>query len=99
MLDLKRSFPTLANNPNLAYFDSAASTQTHEAVIKAMNEYYEHFRSNTNRGEYPISERTAIAMDTAKEQVANLINVPQSQLMFTAGTTPRLKHDSTLDER
>lgn len=90
MLDLKRSFPTLANNPELAYFDSAASTQTHESVIKAMNEYYEHFRSNTNRGEYAISERTAVALDIAKEQVANLINVPASQLMFTAGTTQGL---------
>lgn len=55
-----------------------------------MNEYYEHFRSNTNRGEYAISERTAVAIETAKDQVASLINVDPQQLMFTAGTTQGL---------
>ena len=90
MLDIKSDFPTLLNNPNLAYFDSAASTQTHKSVLKAMNKYYEHYRSNTNRGEYPISEQASIAIDVARSQVANLINVPTSSIMFTSGTTQGL---------
>jgi cysteine desulfurase/selenocysteine lyase len=90
VLDLKSDFPTLSNNPNLAYFDSAASTQTHSSVLKAMNNYYENFRSNTNRGEYPISERASMAMDVARSQVANLINVSPSNIMFTGGTTQSL---------
>lgn len=90
MLDLKNDFPTLLNNPNLAYFDSAASTQTHKSVLKAMNNYYEHYRSNTNRGEYEISEKASIAIDVARSQVANLVNVPTSSIMFTSGTTQGL---------
>ena len=90
MLDLKSDFPTLQNNPDLAYFDSAATTQTHKSVLKAMNRYYEHYRSNTNRGEYPISETASIAIDTARSQVANLINVEPNTIMFTGGTTQGL---------
>ena len=90
MLDLKSDFPTLQNNPDLAYFDSAATTQTHKSVLKAMNRYYEHYRSNTNRGEYPISETASIAIDTARSQVANLINVEPNTIMFTSGTTQGL---------
>ena len=90
MLDLKRDFPTLQNNPKLAYFDSAATTQTHKSVLKGMNRYYEHYRSNTNRGEYPISETASIAISTARSQVSNLINVEPSAIMFTGGTTQGL---------
>ena len=90
MLQSKKNFPTLANNPNLAYFDSAASTQTHNAVLKAMNNYYCNFRSNTNRGEYDISEQTSNALDIAKQQVADLINVSTDNLVFTSGTTQGL---------
>lgn len=90
MLDLKQGFPTLVNNPNLAYFDSAASTQTHTSVLKAMNKYYEEYRCNTNRGEYAISERASEAIDVAKGQVANLINVSPEKIMFTSGTTQGL---------
>lgn len=90
MLDSKKYFPTLANNPDLAYFDSAASTQTHEAVLKAMNNYYCNFRSNTNRGEYDISEQTSNALDIAKQQVADLVNVSSDSIMFTSGTTQGL---------
>ena len=46
--DVKNQFPTLINDPNLVYLDSAASTQTHQSVLDKMNEYYEKKRCNVN---------------------------------------------------
>ena len=53
--NVKEEFPTLNNNPELVYLDSAASTQTHQRVLDKMNEYYEHKRCNVNRGDFKIS--------------------------------------------
>ena len=38
---MKTDFPTLANNSELVYLDSAASTQTHQSVLDRMNKFYE----------------------------------------------------------
>ena len=36
--NVKQEFPTLLNNPELVYLDSAASTQTHQRVLDKMKE-------------------------------------------------------------
>ena len=86
----KKYFPTLKNNPGLAYFDSASSTQTHVEVLDAMQQYYNQFRSNTGRGEYSIANTTTEAVDTARAQVADLLNVDPKHIIFTAGATDGL---------
>jgi cysteine desulfurase/selenocysteine lyase len=88
--NIKSVFPTLDNNPTLAYFDSAASTQTHYSVLKAMNEYYEHERCNVHRGDYPISRSASDKVETARQQVATLLNAHEDQIIFTAGATDGL---------
>lgn len=88
--DIKAQFPTLANDPELAYFDSAASTQTHVSVIKAMNHYYEHERSNVHRGDYAISRSVSNKVEVARAQVAELINAKPGQIIFTSGATASL---------
>ena len=40
----KAEWPTLINNPDMAYFDSAASTQTHVSVLNRMKKYYEDYK-------------------------------------------------------
>jgi cysteine desulfurase/selenocysteine lyase len=88
--NIKEQFPTLSADPDLAYFDSAASTQTHSSVIDAMNHYYEHERSNVHRGDYKISRSVSEKVDTAREQVAELINASAEQVIFTSGATEGL---------
>ena len=88
--NIKSVFPTLANNPKLAYFDSAASTQTHYSVTKAMNEYYDYERCNVHRGDYPISRTASDKVETARQQVATLIGAEVNQIIFTAGATDGL---------
>ncbi len=83
----KQEWPTLANNEDLAYFDSAASTQTHTSVLKRMNKYYEHQRCNVNRGDYEISKQVSDDMEVSRESVADLLNCKSENIIFTNGAT------------
>ncbi len=87
---IKEDYPTLINNPDLVYFDSAASTQTHRTVLDRMNKYYEEQRCNVNRGDFPISTQVSEDIELARTQFAELIKVNPEQIMFTAGATEGL---------
>ena len=87
---IKEQFPTLTNNSDLVYLDSAASTQTHQSVIDKMNKFYQEQRCNVNRGDFPISQEVSQDIELAREQVAELINASPEQIMFTAGATEGL---------
>ena len=85
-------FPTLKNNPELIYLDSAATTQTHRWVVERMNTYYNYNRATSHRGDYPLSNLVTDDYENARAQVANLINVPADNLMFTTGATQGLNY-------
>jgi len=88
--NVKEEFPTLRNNPELVYLDSAASTQTHQRVLDKMNEFYEYKRCNVNRGDFRISQEVSAQIEEARSSVAGLINAEPDQIMFTAGATEGL---------
>ena len=88
--NVKKEFPTLSNNPELVYLDSAASTQTHQRVLDKMNEFYEHRRCNVNRGDFKISQEVSADIEEARNSVAKLINAKPEQIMFVAGATEGL---------
>ena len=87
---IKEEYPTLVNNPDLVYLDSAASTQTHKTVLDRMNKYYEEQRCNVNRGDFPISKQVSDDVELARTQFAELIKAKPEQVMFTAGATEGL---------
>ena len=84
---MRNLFPTLVNNPRLAYLDSAATSQTPYAVVSAMNAYYQEYRSNIHRGIYEISERATSAYEDARAKVADFIKADPSEIIFTKGAT------------
>jgi cysteine desulfurase / selenocysteine lyase len=86
----KEFFPTLNNNPELAYFDNAASTQTHRWVLDRMNRYYEYERCNIHRSDFVLSDYVANEVGRARESVANLLGAQPEQIMFTTGATEGL---------
>ena len=88
--NIKNEFPTLKNNSKLAYFDSAASTQTHQSVIDRMNLYYEYERCNVHRGDFHISKKVSDDCETARQQVADLLSTTSDKIMFTGGATEGL---------
>lgn len=86
----KSYFPTLLSNQNLAYFDSAATAQTHSSVLYAMEEYYTQYRASPGRSVHKLGDQTTNAVESAREQVAKLINVTSDHVLFTSGTTQGL---------
>src|ERR687887_50590 len=52
--DVRAQFPTLQRE-GVAYLDSAATSQTPEAVLAAMDDYYRHHRASVHRGVYPLA--------------------------------------------
>lgn len=87
MKDIKSQFPIFESHPNLVYLDSAASTQTPQVVLDAMNEYYTEYRANIHRGLYDISARATDEYENAREKVAKFIGAEKSEIIFTSGTT------------
>ena len=88
--NVKEEFPTLKNNPELVYLDSAASTQTHQRVLDAMDDFYNYRRCNVNRGDFKISQEVSMQVEEARSSVAKLIKAKPEQIMFTAGATEGL---------
>ena len=55
ILNLKKDFPVLVNNPDLAYLDTGATALKPKCVLDKMNEYYNDYCANSHRGDYDIS--------------------------------------------
>lgn len=90
MLFSKAFFPLLDNDSEILYFDSAASTQTHSMVLESMDKYYKTHRANCNRGSHVLGNQTNEAVFTARQQVADFINVSPEHILFTSGATESL---------
>lgn len=85
---IRSQFPFFKNHPDAIYLDSAATTQTPEVVLDAMNEYYTSYRANIHRGVYGISEKASHAYEHVRTVVADFLHIKDSaQIIFTRGTT------------
>ena len=72
----------------LIYLDSAATSQTPDCVIEAMEAYYRTYNSNIHRGIYRISEEATAKYEEARQQIGRFINARRSsQIVFTRNTT------------
>ena len=72
----------------LIYLDSAATSQTPDCVIEAMDAYYRTYNSNIHRGIYRISEEATAKYEEARQGIGRFINAPRSsQIVFTRNTT------------
>lgn len=86
---IKKDFPIFKASEEVAlhYLDSAASSQTPECVISAMDDYYRNFRSNVHRGAYALSEKASGSYEDARENIAKFIGADSKEIIFTAGAT------------
>ena len=71
-LDIKKiraDFPILSrkvNGESLIYFDNGATAQKPQAVISAVEHYYQHENSNIHRGIHTLSQEATDAYEKAK---------------------------------
>lgn len=68
----------------LIYLDNAATTQVDEAVFEAMKPYFCEIYANPS-SIYSFAGKAAEAVETAREQIAELIHAKSKEIYFTGG--------------
>jgi cysteine desulfurase/selenocysteine lyase len=88
---LRKDFPTLAREVHggkrLVYLDSAASSQTPQSVLDAMDGYYRRSRSNVHRGVYGLAEEATDLYESGRTALAELVDAPREGVVFTKNST------------
>jgi len=85
---VRAQFPILAERPELAYLDSAASAQRPVAVLDAMDAYYRRHHANVHRGVHRLSQEATAAFEDAREAVRAFIGAATTrEVVFVRGTT------------
>src|SRR5918995_7369622 len=84
-LDVQRipaDFPyleQLQNGKQVAFLDSAASSQKPRAVLDAMTTFYETSYANVHRGVYRLAGRGTEEFEGAREKVRALLNASSAR--------------------
>jgi cysteine desulfurase / selenocysteine lyase len=88
---VRADFPILATEVRgkpLTYLDSAATSQKPQAVIDAVQRYYQFENSNIHRGVHYLSEQATDAYEATRAKAAKFIGAAdQDEVIFTRGTT------------
>ena len=91
---VKKDFPLLereVHGRRLVYLDSANTSQKPQAVLDAMERYYEQSNANVHRGTYLIAEEATAALEGARAKVARFIGAAHSrEVVFTKNATEAL---------
>ena len=91
---VRKDFPLLAREVHrkpICYLDSASSSQKPQAVLDAMDHYYETTHANVHRGVYAIAEEATRLMEEARGKVARFIGAPSDRgVIFTKNVTEGL---------
>ncbi len=93
-LDVERiraDFPyleQLQDGKQVAFLDSAASTQKPRQVLDAMTRFYETSYANVHRGVYRLAERATEELEGAREKVRALLNASSArEIIFVRNAT------------
>ena len=63
---IRKDFPLISGS-NIAYLDNAATTQKPQAVLDAVNKYYQEMNANPFRGVYELSEIATESYENARK--------------------------------
>ncbi|MFF4293610.1 aminotransferase class V-fold PLP-dependent enzyme [Streptomyces vinaceus] len=91
---LRAQFPIIVAHPELAYLDSAATSQKPQAVLDAVQHYLATSNANAGRGSYPWANATTAAVERAGDRVKEFLGDPapdRSSVHFTSGTSEGLR--------
>ena len=83
----KNDFPIFKNN-NIAYLDSAATSQKPQSVLNAVEQFYKTSNANAHRGVYKLSVSATNCLQNARHEVAKFINASKDEeIVFTKNAT------------
>jgi cysteine desulfurase/selenocysteine lyase len=86
---LATDFPCLQRE-GIVYLDSAATSQTPQPVIDAMDDYYEHHRGTVHRSVYALAAEATELFEGARDRIAAFMNWPANCTIFTKNATEAL---------
>jgi cysteine desulfurase/selenocysteine lyase len=84
--DVRAQFPSLQRE-GVAYLDSAATSQTPEPVLAAMDDYYRHHRASVHRGVYPLAAEATDLFEGARTRIAQHLGWTARDTVFTRNAT------------
>ncbi|MDR2029907.1 MAG: cysteine desulfurase [Puniceicoccales bacterium] len=85
---LARQFPLLVARPELAYLDSAATSQLHESVIERIVRFYREDNATVHRSSCPMGSEATVAYAAARKFVAQYVNAADAtEIVFVRSTT------------
>lgn len=89
--EIRKDFPILKSKINgqpLIYLDNAATNQKPQAVIQALQNYYEQVNANVYRSVHTLSGEATKEYEDAREKVRDFIQADSiEEIIFTSGTT------------
>ncbi len=89
--DVRKEFPLLAANPDLAYLDNAATTQKSASVLRTVTDFYVKANANPLRGLYDLSQQATDVYAEAREAVRAFVGAASSrEIIFTRNATESL---------
>lgn len=89
-MNYKKDFPIL-NNREIAYLDSAATTQKPIQVIEKIEEFYKNYNANVHRGAYYLSVEASEQYEATREKIAKFINARYpEEIIFSKNATESL---------
>lgn len=89
-LDVRSQFPTIAGREGIAYLDSAATSQTPDAVLAAMDAYYREHRASVHRGVYPLAAEATDLFEGARARIAAFVGWETRDTVFTRNASEAL---------
>jgi len=91
---IRKDFPILSREVDagrLVYLDSANTSQKPQAVLDAMDRYYERSNANVHRGTYQIAVEATEALEGGRAKVRRFIGAPSDRnVVFTKNATEAL---------
>ena len=88
--EIKNDFPIFQNS-DIAYLDSAATTQKPQYVIDRIKEFYEKNNANVHRGAYSLSVETSIIYEEIRKKISKFINAKSSEeIIFSKNASESL---------
>jgi cysteine desulfurase/selenocysteine lyase len=91
-MNIKKNFSIFENYKrdeakDLVYLDSASSSLTPDSVVKKMNEYYFHHRSNIDRAISKIAICATDEYNNSRKLLASYLNCSEDEIIWTSGAT------------
>lgn len=84
---VKFDFPFFQKNHDLVFFDSAATSLKPNAVIAAIDNYYQNYSTNIHTLDFPLAIKTKEIYDSCRQDIADFLHGQKNEVMFCSSTT------------